>query len=176
MLKTFPRKSYYFRKEEHCFDQSAAQMSQNKVVTTLGAEFSESDQPGQAYNIQQPIFLNQLPIVQNQQLVYQVEGVQNLNNLNFSTNGNGQQNLVYIVIPSSNENVQIETVPVEVVKKDKEGNVGHTVEFVKVDEAQEGKEAGVSEVLIEAGKGEKYYVNNATMQVSFVVRSGIGRL
>lgn len=143
-------------------------MSQNnKVTTTLGAEFSETaDQQTQAYNIQQPIFLNQLPIVQNQQLVYQVEGVQNLNNLNFATGGNGQQNLVYIVIPSTNENVQIETVPLD-VKKDGKGN-GQHIEFIKVDEVHEGKGTGVSEVLIDgAGKGEKYFLNNATMQVSF---------
>lgn len=160
VLKTFRQELYYFRKEENCFDQSASgQMSQNKG-STLTAEFTETtDQQAQTYNIQQPIFLNQLPIVQNQQLVYQVEGV---NNLNFA-NGNGQQNLVYIVIPGANENVQIETVPLEVVKKEKDG----TVEFIKVGVEADGKEAGgVNEVQAEeAEKGEKYYLNNATMQV-----------
>lgn len=120
-------------------------MSQNKV-TTLTGEFSDvSDQ--QTFGLQQPIFLNQIPLVQNQQLVYQVEGVQNLNNLNFS-NGNGQQNFVYIVIPTANENVQIETLPVEVLKKDEKEDGVSMIEFIKPEEQQPVKEVS---------KGEKYF-------------------
>lgn len=142
-------------------------MTQNKL--TLGAEFAETTDQVQSYNIQQPIFLNQLPIVQNQQLVYQVEGVQSLNNLNFGTaNSNGQQSLLYIVIPSANESVQIETVPVDVLKKEKDGVDAQAIEFVKVDEVNDGKGAAVvNEVLTDGtGKGDKYFLNNATIQVS----------
>lgn len=141
-------------------------MSENKII--LGAEFTETTDPqAQSFNLQQqPIFLNQLPIVQNQQLVYQVEGVQGLNNLNFAApNSNGQQNLLYIVIPSTNENLQIEALPVELVKKeDKDGIDGQTIEFIKVDDL--GKGATVGEVLVDGGDKGKYFLNDATIQVS----------
>lgn len=148
-------------------------MSENKI--TLGAEFSDTADPQtQPYNIQQPIFLNQLPIVQNiqnQQLVYQVEGVQGLNNLNFATaaNANGQQSLLYIVIPSTNENVQIEALPVEVVKKEEKDVIGdgqQQIEFIKVDDVGRGPVEGVEEVLPDVVDKEKYFLNEATMQVS----------
>lgn len=137
-------------------------MTQNKV--TLATEFSENnDQQVQSYNINQPIFLNQLPIVQNQQLVYQVEGVQGLNNLNFTTaNGNGQQSLLYIVIPTTNENVQVEAMPIEIVKKEKgdTDNATQPIEFVKVDND------AVNEKVNDATRKEnKYFLNNATIQV-----------
>lgn len=148
-------------------------MSENKI--TLGAEFSDTaDHQSQPYNMQQPIFLNQLPIVQNiqnQQLVYQVEGVQGLNNLNFAAttaNANGQQSLLYIVIPSTNENVQIEALPVEVVKKEEKDVIGdgqQQIEFIKVDDVVRGPVEGVEEVLADGDK-EKYFLNEATMQVS----------
>lgn len=91
-------------------------MAQDKESPQIDLTGDSSD--NQIYNLQQPIYLNQIPLVQNQQLVYQVEDVQNINNLNF-TNGNAQQNFVYIVVPTTNENVQIETLPVELLKKDK---------------------------------------------------------
>lgn len=108
-----------FRKEEPYFENSdLVVMPQDNGIQS--SEIDLTDNPGedQTYSLQQPIFLNQIPIIQNQQLVYQVEGVQNINNLNF-TNGTTQQNFVYIVIPTTNENVQIESLPLDILKKDK---------------------------------------------------------
>lgn len=92
-------------------------MTQDKESSSKEIISTEGSYGNQAFNIQQPILLNQIPVVQNQQLVYQVEDVQNINNLNFP-NGTSQSNFVYIVIPTTNENVQIETVPIELLKKD----------------------------------------------------------
>lgn len=166
MVKTFPRRLDYFRKEENCFDQSATaeRLSENKLIAS-GAGFSANTDQNQTYNIQQTIFLNQLPVVPNQQLVYQVEGVQNLNNLNFGTNGNGQQNLVYIVIPgaNANESVQLENLPLEVLKKEKDGN-GQGIEFIRLDDE---KRVGPTDGLVRDAdiKRDKLYLNNAAVQV-----------
>lgn len=86
-------------------------MPQNKVNEN---KLDDTQEQAQAYNLQQPIFINQLPIVQNQQLIYQVEGVQNNVNLPIGSN---QQNFVYIVIPTTSDSV--ENVPTGLLKKDK---------------------------------------------------------
>lgn len=97
----------------------------------------------QTYNLQQPIYLNSIPVVPNQQLVYQVEGVQNLNNMNLA---NSNPNYVYIVIPTQNENLQLETVPVDILRKDKQKisddvSAKNDIQIIEDDVSGKGKEA-----------------------------------
>lgn len=135
---------FIYRTAELYSDQTIEQMSREKVISSTETIYSEPSEQNHTYNLQQPIYLNSIPVVSNQQLVYQVEGVQNLNNLNLA---NSNQNFVYIVIPAQNENLQVENVPEDVLRKDKQrtsdgGSVGKDeIEFVDHDLNEKSKEA-----------------------------------
>lgn len=110
---------YFFRKLQQPYLESSIITPQDKESSSSEIYLKNESNENQTYNLEQPIYLNEIPVIQNEQLVYQVQAVQNINNLNF-TNGNSQQNFVYIVIPTTNEKVQIDTVPVELLKNDKQ--------------------------------------------------------
>lgn len=139
-------------------DQTIEQMPREKLVSSTETTYTDSLEQNQAYNLQQPIYLNSIPVVPNQQLVYQVEGVQNLNNLNL---GNSNQNFVYIVIPTQNENLQLETVPVDVLQKDKQKiSDGVTVrDDIEI----------VENVSDEGNEANKYFVFDPTQVCDIII-------
>lgn len=111
--------------------------------------------PNGSIDLNQPLFLNQVPVVQNQQLVYQIPQVQGL-----SPGENSGENTYYVFIPVSENEGQTVTLP----KDETELKAGQYVTYKTV--GSENKPTSV--ITIDGLKEEKiiYETNTNNIKVS----------